>query len=56
MNTKHEVNAVVQETIKKPLKQVKWKRTDELRACEKMIVSNSNQESTDISSSEEGEI
>ena len=55
--TKHEVNIMVQKQVKKALKQnKKKKRTEELRAFENMSVSDSDQESSDSSSSEEGEI
>ena len=55
--TKHEVNIMVQKQVKKAMKKnKKSKRTEELRAFEKMSVSDSDQESSDSSSSEDGEI
>ena len=54
--TKHEVNALVQKQFKKALKQKKRKRTDEVRAFEKMSVSDSEQEPINSSPSEEGEV
>ena len=55
--TKHEVNIMVQKQVKKAMKKSKKKkRTEELRAFEKMSMSDSGQESSDSSSSEDGEI
>ena len=54
--TKHEVNIMVQKEVKKAMKKKKKKRTEDLRAFEKMSVSDSDQESSDSSSSEDGEI
>ena len=53
--SKQEVNAMVEEKVKKALKRKKRKHTDELCAFEKMSFS-FEQESIGISSSEEGEI
>ena len=47
---------MVQKQVKKALKQKKRKRTKELRIFKKMSVCNSNQESKNNSSSEEGEV
>ena len=55
--TKHEVNIMVQKQVKKAMKKNKKnKRTEELRAFENISVSDSGQESSDSSSSEDGEI
>ena len=54
--TKHEVNIMIKKQVKKGMKQKKRKHTQELRAFEKMSVSDSDQESMNSSSSEEGEI
>ena len=54
--TKYEVNIMVQKQVKKAMKQKKKKHTEELHAFEKMSVSDSNQESFNSSSSEQGEI
>ena len=54
--TKHEVNVMVQKRVKKALKQKKKDRAEELRAFDKISVSNSDQESIDSNSSEEGQI
>ena len=55
--TKHKVNLMVQKQVKKAMKKnKKKKRTEELRAFEKMSVSDSGQESSDSSSSEDGKI
>jgi len=54
--TKHEVNIMVQKQVRKAMKKSKKKkRTEELRAFENMSVSDSGEESSDSSSSEEGE-
>ena len=45
---------MVQKQVKHALKQRKKKRTEELHAFEKIIVSDSDQESVNSSSSEEG--
>ena len=47
---------MVQKEVKKAMKKKKKKRTENLRAFEKMSVSDSDQESSDSSSSEDGEI
>ena len=47
---------MVQKQIKKALKQKKRKHNRELRAFEKMCVSDSDQESINSSSSEEGKV
>ena len=54
--TMHEVKAIVQKQIKKALKQKQRKRTEELQTFKKMSVSDSDQESMNNSSSEEGEV
>ena len=54
--TKYEANVTVRKQVKKALKQKRRKPTEELRAFEKMSVSNSNQESINSSSSKEGEV
>ena len=47
---------MVQKQARKAFKQKKKKRTEELRAFEKISVFNSNQKSINNSSSEEGEV
>ena len=47
---------MVQKRVKKALKQKKKDRAEELRAFDKISVSNSDQESIDSNSSEEGQI
>ena len=54
--SKYEVNIMVQKLVKKALKQNKRKSTEELREFETMSISDSDQESFNSSSSEEGEI
>ena len=49
--TEYEIKVMVQKQVKKALKQKKRKYTEELRALEKMRVSNSDQESMNSSSS-----
>ena len=54
--TKHEVNVMVQKQARKALKQKIRKCIEELRAFEKISVSDSEQESMNSRPSEEGEI
>ena len=53
---KRSVNIMVQKQVKKVLKQKKRKHTETLNVFEKMSVSNSDQESFNSSSSEEGKV
>ena len=54
--TKHEVNILVEKKMNKALKKRKKQRAEELRAFENMSVSDSDKDSSNVSSSEEDEV
>ena len=54
--TKDEVNIMAQKQVKKALKKMKKKHTEELRAFEKVGVFDSDQESINCSSSKNGKV